>query len=185
MTTVEQIFELYSAQEPEGWRVELVEGEICVTSVNDGQHAQIVADLRDQLTDPDRQLSAYTGIGLRVPPRGPGGPGERVEGRVVPDLTLALRGSFRNELVWQKPAPVLLVAEVTSSFTAHRDRAQKVGAYARAGIPVYLLIDREAGEAVVRSEPSGDEYGRTAVHRLGTPVCLPAPVSRTWETTEL
>ena len=184
MTTVEQVFDLYSAQEPEGWRVELVEGEICLTSVNDGQHAEIVADLRDQLTsgDPDRRLSAYSGIGLRVPP---GGPGERAEGRVVPDLTLATRGSFRNALVWQAPDPVLLVTEVTSAFTAHRDRVRKARAYARAGIPVYLLIDRETGEAVVHSEPSGDSYGHTSVHRLGTVVPLPAPVPRALETTEL
>ncbi|ALO09883.1 Integral membrane protein [Streptomyces venezuelae] len=184
MTTVEQVFELYSAQEPKGWRVELVEGEICVTSINDGQHAEIVADLRDQLTvcDPDRRMSAYTGIGLRVPP---GGPGERAEGRVVPDLTLATRGSFRNAFVWQASDCVLLVVEVTSAFTAGRDRVQKARVYARAGIPVYLLIDREAGEAVVHSEPSDGGYGGAAVHRLGTVVPLPAPVSCTLETTEL
>ncbi|MFI6419078.1 Uma2 family endonuclease [Streptomyces sp. NPDC050842] len=184
MTTVEQVFDLYSAQEPEGWRVELVEGEVCLTSVNDGQHAEIVADLRDQLTvpDPDRRVSAYTGIGLRVPP---GGPGERAEGRVVPDLILATRGSFGNALVWQTPDPVLLVAEVTSPVTAHRDRVRKARAYARAGIPVYLLIDREAGEAVVHSEPCGGGYGHKSVHRLGTLVPLPAPVPRTLETTAL
>ncbi|MGA5068712.1 hypothetical protein ACPB9E_33850 [Streptomyces exfoliatus] len=67
MTTVEQAFELFSAQEPKGWRVELVEGEICVSSVNDGEHAEIVAELRDQATDPDRRISCYTGIGLKVP----------------------------------------------------------------------------------------------------------------------
>ncbi|MEU6166375.1 Uma2 family endonuclease [Streptomyces tanashiensis] len=169
MTTVEQVFELYSAQEPEGWRVELIEGEVCVTSVNDGQHAVMVTELRDQLTDPDRQVSCYSGIGLRLP----GGP---VYGRAVPDLTVARMRSFRNELVWQDPAPVVLVSEVTSAHTAHRDRVQKIRAYARAGIPLYLLIDREAGEAVVCSEPAGEDYAHTSIHKLGTVVPLPHPL---------
>ncbi len=156
MTTVEQAFELFSAQEPKGWRVELVEGEICVTSVNDGQHAEIVAELRDQATDPDRRISCYTGIGLKVPggtgdtgatgdtsgagtsggPDGTGAPDGPAESRLLPDLTIARKGSFRNELVWQDPTPVLLVAEVTAAFTAHRDRVRKKRAYARAGIPL-------------------------------------------------
>ncbi|MFD3530384.1 Uma2 family endonuclease [Streptomyces sp. NPDC058664] len=137
MTAVEQVFELYSAQEPEGRRLEPVEGEICMTSPNDGQHAEIVAELRDQVTGPDRLISCYTGIGLRVPggADSPPGSARSAEGRLVPDLAIAPRGSFANEQVWRLPAPVLLVAEVTSAFTAHRDRVQKVRAYACAGIP--------------------------------------------------
>ncbi|MFE1546560.1 Uma2 family endonuclease [Streptomyces sp. NPDC058718] len=140
-----------------------------------------MAVLRDQLTagDPDRRIGVYSGIGLRVPP---GGPGERVDGRVAPDLTLALRGSFRNKVVWQTPDPVLLVTEVTSAFTAHRDRVQKARSYARAGIPVYLLIDRETDEVVVHSEPSGDDYAHKSVHKLGKPVPLPAPLGFTLDT---
>ncbi|CAM5553262.1 Uma2 family endonuclease [Streptomyces narbonensis] len=60
--------------------------------------------------------------------------------------------------------------------TAIRDRVQKIQAYARAGIPVYLLIDREAGEAVVCSEPSGDDFGHKSIHKLGTVVPLPGPL---------
>ncbi|WP_435974888.1 Uma2 family endonuclease [Streptomyces sp. Qhu_M48] len=181
MTTVEQVFERYSALEPEGWRVELVEGEICVTSPGDGHHAETVAELRDRLSDrssdPDRSISGYTGIGLRAPGRGP-------DGRLVPDLTLVPKGSFRNELVWQAPDPVLLVAEVASPLTAGRDRVQKVRAYARAGIPLYLLIDRDADEAVVCSGPAGDDYAHKSVHKLGTEVPLPAPLGFTLDTAE-
>ncbi|MEV6244587.1 Uma2 family endonuclease [Streptomyces sp. NPDC051742] len=195
MTMVEQAFELFSAQEPEGWRVELVEGEICVTSPNDGQHAEIVAELRDQATDPDRRLGCYTGIGLKVPGAmgrmgGTGGsdrtgtPDGPTGSRLLPDLTIAPKGSFRNQLVWQDPIPVLLVAEVTAAFTAHRDRVRKKRAYARAGIPLYLLIDREAGEAVVCAEPSGDGYDHRVIHKLGTQVPIPAPLGFTLDTSE-
>ncbi|MFF5483541.1 hypothetical protein ACFY5C_40375 [Streptomyces sp. NPDC012935] len=42
-----------------------------------------------------------------------------------------------------------------------------VHGYARAGIPVYLLIDCEEGEVTVHSEPSGDAYTKRARHRVG------------------
>ncbi|MFJ7131120.1 Uma2 family endonuclease [Streptomyces sp. NPDC098101] len=195
MTTVERLLELRSAREPEGTRVELIEGEVCVSPLGDGQHAEVVAELSDQLTARERQLGCYTGIGLRVPgapsgPSEPGGPGradgraEPVDNLILPDLVLAPRGSFKNELVWQTADPVLLVAEVTSSSTASRDRVQKIRAYARAGIPLYLLIDREAGEAVVCSGPAGDDYDHKAVHKLGTPVPIPAPLGFTLDTAE-
>ncbi|MFE0772951.1 Uma2 family endonuclease [Streptomyces sp. NPDC058861] len=198
MTTVDRLLELRGAREPEGARVELIEGEICVSPLGDGQHAETVAELRDRLTDRGKRLSCHTGIGLRGPgtspePIGPGGPDGSdgsdgragpADSRLLPDLVLAPRGSFKNELVWQSPDPVLLVAEVTSSSTASRDRVQKIRAYARAGIPLYLLIDREAGEAVVCSGPEGDDYDHKSVHKLGTPVPIPAPLGFTLDTAE-
>ncbi|MFJ5076983.1 hypothetical protein ACIP8Z_20545 [Streptomyces sp. NPDC088553] len=54
----------------------------------------------------------------------------------------------------------------------------------RAGIPLYLLIDREAGEAGVCSEPSGDDFGHKSVHKLGTRVPLPAPLGSVLDTAE-
>ena len=50
---------------------------------------------------------------------------------------------------------------------------------------VFDLYSAQEPEAVVHSEPSGDSYGHTSVHRLGAVVPLPAPVPRTLETTEL
>ncbi|MGA5068711.1 hypothetical protein ACPB9E_33845 [Streptomyces exfoliatus] len=52
----------------------------------------------------------------------------------------------------------------------------------RAGIPLYLLIDREAGEAVLCAEPSGDGYGHRTIHKLGTEVSLPSPLHLTFDT---
>ncbi|MFE5734240.1 Uma2 family endonuclease [Streptomyces sp. NPDC056528] len=192
MTMLERLFELRGAEAPEGSRVELIEGEICVSPLGDGQHAEFVAELCDRLTDHEKRVRCYTGIGLRTPgaPNGSGAPTGRSESaetggdRVLPDLVLAAKGSFKNKLIWQTPAPVLLVAEVTSSSTASRDRVQKIRAYARAGIPLYLLIDREAGEAVVCSGPTGDDYDHKSVHRLGTPVPIPAPLGFTLDTAE-
>ncbi|MGP4010608.1 Uma2 family endonuclease [Streptomyces sp. 4N124] len=168
--SVEQVFELFSATAPRGWRVELIEGEICVTPPANGEHEEIVSRLNRQIIrkDPDDFLFTYTGIGLNVP-------GASETGHVVPDLVVAPEGSFDDEKQFHDTLPVLLVAEVASPGTADRDREKKIRGYARAGIPVYLLIDREEAEITVYSEPSGDEYAQAPKHKIGLTAPLPAP----------
>ncbi|KQX09786.1 hypothetical protein ASC82_28460 [Streptomyces sp. Root431] len=165
--SVQETFELFSALAPKGWRVELIEGEIYVVPPANGEHEEIVSELSGQVRDHDKGLGRYTGIGLSLP-------GATDTVRVIPDLVIAPKGSFDDQQEWHAPDPVLLVAEITFSSTARRDRVQKIRAYARAGIPVYLLIDREAGEAVVCSEPVGDDYAHKFIHKLGTLVPLRA-----------
>lgn len=173
--TVEETFELFSAQAPKGWRVELIEGEIYVVPPANGEHEEIVSELSGQVRDHDRGLGRYTGIGLSLP-------GTHDPVRVIPDLAIAPKGSFGDQQDWHAPDAVLLVAEVTSASTASRERVLKIRAYARAGIPVYLMIDREAGEAVVCSEPEGDDYTHKSIHKLGTEVPLPAPLGFSLDT---
>ncbi|MEN8649387.1 hypothetical protein ABCR94_01715 [Streptomyces sp. 21So2-11] len=48
--------------------------------------------------------------------------------------------------------------------------------YARAGIPVYLLIDREAERAVLCTEPAGDDYGSKVPYKLSEKIPLPDPL---------
>ncbi|MFD8978204.1 MULTISPECIES: Uma2 family endonuclease [unclassified Streptomyces] len=177
--SVQETFELFSALAPKGWRVELIEGEIYVVPPANGEHEEIVTEVVEQVIARrvDRELRNFTGIGLSLP-------GTTDTVRVIPDLVIAPKGSFDDQREWHAPGPVLLVAEVTSSSTASRDRVQKIRAYARAGIPLYLLVDREAGEAVVCSEPAGDDYAHKSVHKLGTQVPLPAPLGFTLDTAE-
>ncbi|MEU1228029.1 Uma2 family endonuclease [Streptomyces sp. NPDC005828] len=167
--SVQEAFELFSALAPKGWRVELIEGEIYVVPPANGEHEEIVSELNGQVRDHDKGVGRYTGIGLSLP-------GTTATVRVIPDLVIAPKGSFDDQQEWHAPDPVLLVAEVTSSSTARRDRVQKIRAYARAGIPLYLLIDREAGEAVVCSEPAGDDFTHKHIHKLGAVVPLPHPL---------
>ncbi|MFI8511656.1 Uma2 family endonuclease [Streptomyces sp. NPDC085460] len=177
VATAQETFELFSAQAPRGWRVELIEGEIYVVPPANGEHEEIVAEVVEQVIArrSDKALRNFTGIGLSLP-----GTGDPV--RVIPDLAIAPKGSFGDKQDWHAPDPVLLVAEVTSASTASRDRVQKIRAYARARIPVYLMIDREADEAVVCSEPHGDDYTHKSIHKLGTEVPLPAPLGFTLDT---
>ncbi|MFI9808168.1 Uma2 family endonuclease [Streptomyces sp. NPDC052301] len=178
-SSVETAFERLSAAAPRGWRVELIEGEIHVTPPANGEHEEIVSEVVDQVAErrQDRSLRNYTGIGLNAPGASP-------TGHVIPDLVIAPKGSFDDEEEWHEPHGVLLVAEITSAGTADRDRTKKVHGYARAGIPVYLLIDREEAEVVVYSEPSGDDYSKGSKYKLGLAVPLPAPLDFELDTAE-
>lgn len=170
-SSVEHAFDALSAACPEGWRVELIEGEIHVAPPGDGEHAEIVSEVSDQVTvrRRNREWRTYTGLGLFVPD-------VSSTGKVVPDLVIAPKGSFGDDAEYHDPAPVMLVGEVTSRSTASQDRGPKLRGYARAGIPCCLLIDREAGEVVVFSEPSGGSYTRRAEAKLSKTVELPEPL---------
>ncbi|MEV3990638.1 Uma2 family endonuclease [Streptomyces sp. NPDC049837] len=169
--SVEEAFGMFSAVAPRGWRVELFEGEIHVTPPANGEHEEIVSEVTDQVVQrrKEHHIRSYTGIGLFLP-------GASVSGKVEPDIVLAPKGSFADQAEYHDPSPVLLVAEVTSRSTAGNDRVKKIRGYARAGIPVYLLIDREAEQAVVCTEPSGEDYGTKVAYKLGEVVPLPEPL---------
>ncbi|MEU7024175.1 Uma2 family endonuclease [Streptomyces sp. NPDC046203] len=170
-------FDRLSAASPDGRRVELLEGRILVTTVGTAGHAKSVTELAEALWDESRIRRGHTGIGLRLPD-------PVAEARVLPDLVVAPRGSFRDEDVWQAPDPVLLVAEVVAPATASRDHGPKARGYARAGIPIYVIVDRAGDEITVHSAPSGDRYARRTVHRLGTVVPLPDPLGFAIDTAE-
>ncbi|WP_432076613.1 Uma2 family endonuclease [Streptomyces wuyuanensis] len=167
---VDEAFDVFSAAAPEGWRVELIEGEIHVTPPANGEHEEIVSEITGQVRDHRKDLGRYTGIGLFLP-------GASVSGKVEPDVVLAPKGSFADQQEYHDPTPVLLVAEVTSPSTAGNDRIKKIRGYARAGIPVCLLIDRDAGEAVLCTRPSGDDYRSKATYKLSEVVPLPEPLA--------
>lgn len=102
----------------------------------------------------------------------------------MPDLVIAPKGSFADELEYHDPAPVLLVAEVTSRSTAENDRVKKIRGYARAAIPIYLLVDREANQAVLCTIPVGEDYKRKVPYKLSEKIPLPAPFGFDLDTAE-
>ncbi|GGR69499.1 MULTISPECIES: Uma2 family endonuclease [Streptomyces] len=81
---------------------------------------------------------------------------------------------------WADPAGVLMAVEVTSydSDTDRRDRHEKPTAYGQAGIPLYLLIDRDSCTLTVHSGPDRRIGGYRDVHtsKFGEKVALPGPM---------
>ncbi|MEU6060600.1 Uma2 family endonuclease [Streptomyces sp. NPDC047097] len=184
-----EAFEVFTAVAPEGWRVELLEGVIHLWPLMDGNHAVILARIADQVADQRRGLNCYRRLGLLLPAGPVPGEPEPAAGRAEPDIVVAHRRSFCNEDLYQDPAAVLLVGEVTSAATAFNDRVRKSRCYARAGIPVYLLIDRDARHIVLCTEPSGptggdDDYRSKATYKFGETIPLPEPLGFDLDTAE-
>ncbi|MDB1088030.1 Uma2 family endonuclease [Streptomyces sp. ACA25] len=168
---VEYAFEELSAAAPEGWRVELIEGDIHVVPPANGEHETIVSHLVRQAVRRSRDgaLLTFTGIGLRLP-------GSSPVGKAVPDLVIAPEGSFSSPEEYHDPAPVVLVGEVTSPSTGDNDRGKKLRGYARAGVPCYLLVDRKAGTVTVYGEPAEGRYGREDSVQFSGKIALPDPL---------
>ncbi|RKN36898.1 Uma2 family endonuclease [Streptomyces hoynatensis] len=166
---------------PEGFRAELIEGEIVVSPPPDGGHESCLSAVIRQVVrqaGTDMDVSGHKGLLL---PGGETWPGSRV----IPDATFAPRplDLFRAAPPWMDPAGVAMVVEVTSS-RAERDRVAKRRCYARGAIPLYLLIDREHRRATLLSEPAGKDYAHSHSAEFGKPLPLPEPFAFDLDTAE-
>lgn len=69
---------------------------------------------------------------------------------------------------------VAMVLEVTST-KPQVDREAKRRCYARGGIPLYLLVDRETTSITMFSDPEKDDYRQHCARPFGKPLTLPEP----------
>jgi Uma2 family endonuclease len=133
----------------EDTRVELIDGLLVDMSPKTREHENVIAWLGEWLFDRvDRarfqvRVTAALSLGDSEP---------------EPDLIVIDRGVHRP----YHPATAALVIEVAVS-SLRRDLSVKPRLYARAGVPVYWVIDLDGGRAVVHSEPAGDAYERVEV----------------------
>ncbi|RPE44572.1 Uma2 family endonuclease [Streptomyces sp. Ag109_O5-1] len=157
---------------PEGFRAELIEGEIVVTPPPDGDHEDYIELVVNQVYGRSRtrmQFSGNKGLTLQS---GGGCPKDRV----IPDGTFAPRELrlYRGAESWMPCEGVAMVLEVTST-KPKADREAKRRCYARAGIPLYLLVDRDASSITLFSDPEKDDYREQCTRPLGKPLALPEP----------
>jgi Uma2 family endonuclease len=169
------------ARREEGARLEFVDGRIRSRSLPDGDHGRIVEWLTRRCLRSRPELWLHPGQGLRVQAhRG---------GRARPDGSLASSEAFVGQGEWADPDPVLMVVEVAScdsdSDTDQRDRVEKPRAYAETGIPLYLLIDSQACQVTLYSEPDGSCYEDVHTVPFGRALRLPDPVGIMLETEAL
>ncbi|MBV2151430.1 Uma2 family endonuclease [Kitasatospora sp. SUK 42] len=161
-----------SLHSPEGFRAELIEGEIIVAPPPDGDHEDYIDLLIDQVKAASKvHMQVSGGKGLRLVSGG-----LCPKNHVIPDATFAPRELrlFRGAPSWMEPDGVAMVAEVTSS-KPDQDRIAKRHCYARAGIPLYLLVDREKSQISLFSKPHREEYTEVHLAAFGEPLVLPAP----------
>jgi len=169
--TVEE-FEQIASTAPETVTLEFIDGRIGEKAAPDGDRGSTVMWLLRQCIQSRPELDLHTSQGLKV--------GAYRKGRARPDGSLAPVAHFAGQGEWAEPDGVLMTVEVTSydSDTDRRDRKAKPAAYATAGVPVYLLIDRDRCEVVVHTNPDGDAGRYRDVHTasFGEQVTLPEPV---------
>jgi Uma2 family endonuclease len=168
---------------PEGFRAELIEGEIIVTPPPVGTHERNISRVVRQVmrcSAADMDFSGNKGL---LVPRG----GLCPKNHLVPDGVFVPADAFDDEPSWMPVDNVALVLEVTSS-APDRDRRAKRYCYARAGVPLYLLIDRSEYTTTLFSGPigSGDliDYHQDVRVPFGKSIDLPEPFSFSLDTGE-
>ncbi|WP_054815866.1 Uma2 family endonuclease [Nocardia arizonensis] len=173
----------HALETPEGFRAELIEGEILVTPPPRGDHEDIIASVNRQVTKHsvlDVDFSGNKGLLLD---RG----GLCVKNHLIPDGVFAPVRAFKGEDAWMPVDKVLMVVEVTSS-NPDRDRTGKRYCYARGGVPLYLLVDRHIESVTLFGEPGGAgdliDYRQEIRVPFGKPLELPAPFALTLDTGE-
>ncbi|MEE1799778.1 Uma2 family endonuclease [Streptomyces sp. JV176] len=172
-------FEELARRAPEMVRLEFINGKVQVKAVPDGNHGQIVMWLLKRCMQQRPEWSLFPEQGLAVE--------SYRKGRARPDGVLAPEEYFVGAGEWSDPKGVLMTVQVTSkdADTTRRDRVEKPDGYAAAGIPVHLLVDRDACCLTVHAEPEGGVYRAVTTRPFGAVVELPDPVGITLETEKL
>lgn len=149
---------------PEGYRVEIIAGNIPVAPPPFGMHAFILNVIRETVAptlSPAYRLFENTTLE------------EPEVDRYIPDLAAWPLDLVKTDDQWIFPGNrCLLAVEVTSPRQEARDYAKAAG-YARSGVPVYLLVDRAQRKCVVFIEPKGDSYRDRHEIPFGKPATLP------------
>lgn len=160
-------------QTPPGYRAELINREIVVVPPPSSKHENIIGRISRAVSrSAPENLIAVGNKGLITP-----------RGRFIPDLTVAPDDAYTDESSWSHSRAVELVCEITSSDPRHDRESKRLG-YAQAGIPLYLLVDRDREMVVLFSEPDEDDYRITATVPFGKKLDLPKPFELSIDTGE-
>ncbi|WP_378609864.1 Uma2 family endonuclease [Nocardia lasii] len=160
-------------------QLEYIDGKLGFKTVPDGDHNRIINWLLLLLMPLAPGLFLHQGQGLKIN-------GYR-DSRARPDGVVAPLDAFVGHGEWAPSRDTVMTVEVTShdSDTNKRDRVEKPTAYAEAGIPLYLLVDRDTAEIVLYSEPNDGRYQEIRRYAFGRAVPLPDPIGITADTTPL
>lgn len=160
---------------PDGYRVEIIEGNIVVSPTPLGPHALIVSRLHRILRPclpPD--VADVEMVTIELPQTGQ---------RYIPDLLVFPEDTLNTEEWVFSADEALLAVEVTSPHNAETDRVKKLRGYAIADVPAYLLVDRGERLVTLFTEPAGGVYRRHVQVPFGEKVELPDPFTGPIDTT--
>lgn len=161
ITDAVQAFE--DLEVPEGFKAELLRGDIVMMAGPDRVHNRIVLSVLDQIPRDRWERLQTQDIAI---------PGETSEPQ--PDLVVLENGSEPGpgRLI---PAPaVTMLVEVVSKNSADADYGIKRSMYAAGRVPAYLIIDPFEAECLLLTEPTGT--GEDADYTLGRRAKFGEPV---------
>ena len=141
-------------------RVELIDGEILEMTPIGALHAAVVSRLTELLVT---RLAGKAYVSVQNPIR----LGDHTEPQ--PDLVVARRRDSLYTDRHPEAGDIHLVIEVADSSLRY-DKQEKAPRYGRAGIPETWLVDLEAGEIGVYTEPGPHGYATRQVRRAGDDV---------------
>jgi Uma2 family endonuclease len=155
---------------PEGLQAEFINGEIVVVPPPSGAHDMVVGRIAEQIRSNCPAVDTWQGAGVETP-----------SGRYLADLVAgpegwAPEGWAAGEAGSWLPADRLqLVVEVTATRPEDDRGAKRLG-YAAAGVPLYLLVDLERDECVLRARPHDGDYQSGYRVPIGVEIPLPQPL---------
>ncbi|WBB58594.1 Uma2 family endonuclease [Streptomyces sp. WMMC500] len=147
--TLDMMFEwLERMPVPEGYKVEIVEGKICM-SPQRHTHWEITLAIIEQLRGQYPRKRIASDVRIDYPGYLNG---------FASDVTALAENAVRGRRGRWRPQDVEFVAEVISRTTATNDYGPKKAAYATAGVPVYLIADPYTGKCHLYKVPRDGEY---------------------------
>jgi len=159
---------LLSMDVPDGYRAEIIGGNIVMSPWSKGYYYRVMESIREQLRQrlPSGETCGDAPFLFTFPGH------ERAYG---PDLYVAAREAFDTSSRYIDGEALTLVAELTSPSTRTHDWDDKVRVYGRAGVPVYLLLDMTEESATVFWAPAEKGYTSRTTVPFGKPLRIPAP----------
>ncbi|WP_308295530.1 Uma2 family endonuclease [Streptomyces sp. MUM 178J] len=152
-----------------GLRVEIIGGSLVMSPTPRGKHAGTIRRLRIQIEPRlPASLAPYEMSSVALP--------EDPDDYATPHLTV-LPVEWDEDDSWlADPGDVALAVEVISQSEKAKDITDKNGWYARAGVPVLLVLDPRTGRWSLHTRPKDGEYRGRLQGVYGEAVELPAPL---------
>ncbi len=146
-------------------KIELFDGELVVSPPGNAQHQSMSFLLTHTLVNGATAagLRVYQDIGVRLTPRR----------TAIPDVVVTAPFDDRQAIV--DVSVVRLVAEMVSPGNAANDRVNKMNHYAAAGIPRYLLVERQPELALRLFSLEAGRYQESASAGVGAVLRLTEP----------
>lgn len=151
---------------PEGFRVEIVGGNIFMTPQRD-THWNIIFRIAQTVAAKFGMERVFSDVRIDFPGH---------ENGFCPDVALLKDSAKKDETGHWRYQDVVFVAEVISQGTAANDYGPKRFAYAEAEVPLYVIADPYQGRCHVYTDPKQGDYDEPTRVDFGTDVDLTGTV---------